>query len=109
VRTTVADVMTTAVVSVSPSTPVPDVASTLFTAAVRAVPVVDADRAMLGVISEADLLAGIAAAEPETRKWWRPRHVHRGVPASRPGRGRRRADERCASSPSARRDGRRRG
>lgn len=84
-RTTVADVMTTAVVSVSPSTPVPDVASTLFTAAVRAVPVVDADRAMLGVISEADLLAGIAAAEPETRKWWRPRHVHRGVPASRPG------------------------
>ena len=85
VRTTVADVMTTGVVSVPPSMPVPDVAATLFTAAVRAVPVLDVDGGLLGVISEADLLSGIAAAEPEPRQWWRPRHVHRGVPAPRPG------------------------
>ena len=50
-RTTVADVMTTAVVSVPPSTPVPDVASTLFTAAVRR-PVFDDDGDLHGVISE---------------------------------------------------------
>jgi CBS domain-containing protein len=37
----VADVMTTEVVSVPPYLPVPDVASTLFNARVRAVPVVD--------------------------------------------------------------------
>jgi CBS domain-containing protein len=84
-KTTVAQVMTTTVASVSPSTSVPDVAATLFTAAVRALPVLDADGALLGVISEADLLAAVAATEPSERRWWRPRHVHRGVPAAHPG------------------------
>jgi CBS domain-containing protein len=83
--TTVADVMTTAVVWVPPSMSVPEVASTLYTAAVRAVPVLGADGQLLGVISEADLLAGIADTEPAPHRWWRPRHVHRGVPAPRPG------------------------
>jgi CBS domain-containing protein len=79
--------MTTTVASVAPSTPVPDVAATLYTAAVRALPVLD-DGVLLGVISEADLLAGIAATEQATepeRRWWRPRHIHRGVPVPRPG------------------------
>ena len=84
-RTTVADVMTTTVASVSPSTSVHDVAATLYTAAVRAVPVLDADGALVGVISEADLLPAVAATEPSERQWWRPRHIHRGVPAARPG------------------------
>ena len=84
-RTTVADVMTTAVVSVPPHTPVPEVASTLFVAAVRAVPVLDDEGDLLGVISEADLMAAIAATEPAEHRWWRPRHVHRGVPVARPG------------------------
>jgi CBS domain-containing protein len=84
-RTTVAQVMTTAVASVSPSTPVPDVAATLYTAAVRAVPVLDADGALLGVISEADLLAVVAATEQSERRWQRPRHLHRGVPEPHPG------------------------
>jgi CBS domain-containing protein len=84
-RTTVADVMTTTVASVSSSTPIPDVASTLFTAAVRAVPVLDPDGALLGVISEADLLPVVAATEQSGRRWWRPRHIHHGVPAPRPG------------------------
>jgi len=81
----VADVMTTTVASVSASTPVQDVASTLFTAAVRAVPVLDADGALLGVISEADLLPVIAATEPSGRRWWRPRHIHHVVPSPHPG------------------------
>ena len=84
-RTNVADVMTTTVASVSPSTPVPDVAATLYTAAVRAVPVLDGDGALLGVVSEADLMPALAATEPSGGRWWRPRHIHRGVPASHPG------------------------
>ena len=84
-RTTVADVMTTAVVSVPAHAPVPEVASTLFVAAVRAVPVLDDEGDLLGVISEADLMAAIAATEPAEHRWWRPRHVHRGVPVARPG------------------------
>jgi CBS domain-containing protein len=87
-KTTVAQVMTTTVASVAPSTPVPDVAATLYTAAVRALPVLD-HGVLLGVISEADLLAGIAATEQDSeqseRRWWRPRHIHRGVPVPRPG------------------------
>jgi CBS domain-containing protein len=84
-RTTVADVMTTAVVSVPPHTPVPEVASTLSEEAVRAVPVLGDEGDLLGVISEADLMATIAATEPAEHRWWRPRHVHRGVPVARPG------------------------
>jgi len=84
-KTTVAEVMTSDVVAVAPSTPVPDVAATLYTAAVRALPVFDEDGRLLGVISEADLLAAVAAPEPSEQRWWRPRHIHRGVPAAHPG------------------------
>ena len=84
-KTTVAEVMTSDVVAVAPSTPVPDVAATLHTAAVRALPVLDEDGSLLGVISEADLLAAVAAPEPSEQRWWRPRHIHRGVPAAHPG------------------------
>jgi len=53
--------------------------------------VVGDEGALLGVISEADLMAAIAESEPVERRWWRPRHVHRGVLVARPGpaRGRR--------------------
>ena len=84
-KTTVAEVMTSDVVAVAPSTPVPDVAATLHTAAVRALPVLDEDGSLLGVISEADLLAAVAAPEQPEQRWWRPRHIHRGVPAAHPG------------------------
>jgi len=84
-KTTVAEVMTTSVASVGPSTPIPDVAATLYTAAVRALPVLDGDGSLLGVISEADLLAAVAAPEHADSGWWRPRHIHRGVPAAHPG------------------------
>jgi len=84
-KTTVAEVMTTSVASVAPSTPIPDVAATLYTAAVRALPVLDQGGSLLGVISEADLLAAVAAPEQLEQRWWRPRHIHRGVPAAHPG------------------------
>ena len=84
-KTTVAEVRTTSVASVAPSTPIPDVAATLHTAAVRALPVLGEDGRLLGVISEADLLAAVAAPEQPEQRWWRPRHIHRGVPAAHPG------------------------
>jgi CBS domain-containing protein len=84
-KTTVAEVMTTSVASVAPSTPIPDVAATLHTAAVRALPVLDEGGSLLGVISEADLLAAVAAPDQSEQRWWRPRHIHRGVPAAHPG------------------------
>ena len=85
-RTTVADVMTTAVVSVPPHAPVPEVASTLFAAAVRAVPVVSDEGDLLGVISEADphghhrgyRARRAPAVASATRAPWRARGPARG-------------------------------
>jgi CBS domain-containing protein len=55
-RWQVADVMTTPVVSVRPDTGYQRVADLLVAHAISAVPVVDADGKVLGVVSEADLL-----------------------------------------------------
>jgi CBS-domain-containing membrane protein len=52
----VRDVMSRQVVSVNGSTPFRDVAEVLYTHAVSAVPVVDGEGHVLGVVSEADLL-----------------------------------------------------
>jgi CBS-domain-containing membrane protein len=86
---TVADVMTTSVVSVSPETPFAEIADVLFTNAVRAVPVLDESGRLLGVISEADLLVTAERGEPEPeRPWWRrrPRHISRSAaPAGKAG------------------------
>jgi CBS-domain-containing membrane protein len=80
-RTTVRDVMTTGVLSVGPDAPFREVATTLFAGAVRAVPVLDADGLLLGVISEADLLATAERLDPAPEySWWRPRPRHIGRP-----------------------------
>ncbi|QFY07983.1 CBS domain-containing protein [Nonomuraea phyllanthi] len=55
-RVTVRDIMTTEVASVNGSTPFKDIAEVLITHGVSAVPVVDAENHVLGVVSEADLL-----------------------------------------------------
>ena len=76
-HTRVSDVMTGAVVSVRPQDEFVEVARTLNAAAVRAVPVLSDGGALLGVVSEADLMA--AAARPAgsgPEPWWRPRHIH---------------------------------
>ncbi len=76
-HTRVSDVMTSAVVSVHPDDGIAEVARTLNAAAVRAVPVLTEGGALLGVVSEADLMA--AAARPAgsgPTPWWRPRHIH---------------------------------
>ncbi|MHA6781784.1 CBS domain-containing protein [Pseudonocardia saturnea] len=86
-QTTVRDVMTTGVLSVGPDAAFTEVARVLSTGAVRAVPVLDQEGRLLGVVSEADLLA---TAEPrQDRPWWRhrPRHTHRTGPQAKVGAG----------------------
>ena len=61
---TVRDVMTTSVLSVPVDTPFTEVARVLFTGDVRAVPVLDRDGALLGVVSEGDLLATAERGDP---------------------------------------------
>ena len=63
-RSTVRDVMTTGVLSVPIDTPFEEVARTLFTGGVRAVPVLDAGGRLLGVVSEGDLLATAERGDP---------------------------------------------
>jgi CBS domain-containing protein len=53
---TVRDVMTRSVVSVHPTTPIKEVAQLLIDNGISGVPVVDVTGAVLGVVSEADLL-----------------------------------------------------
>jgi CBS domain-containing protein len=52
----VRDVMTTEVWSVTPDTPLKEVAAMLVTASVSGVPVCDSDRHVLGVVSERDII-----------------------------------------------------
>jgi CBS domain-containing protein len=52
----VRDVMTTEVVTAEPSTPFKEIAGRLAQHRISAVPVLDADRRVLGVVTEADLL-----------------------------------------------------
>ena len=61
-HTTVAEVMSKRVVSVGPEDSFTDVARLLYTATISAVPVIGPDGDLLGVVSDADLLATAARA-----------------------------------------------
>ncbi|WP_431895249.1 CBS domain-containing protein [Nonomuraea sp. bgisy101] len=71
-RTRVEDVMTRQVISVDFDTPFKDVAETLIQHGISAVPVVDADGRVAGVISEADLLRKEEFRELFYREGYRP-------------------------------------
>lgn len=64
------DLMTTEVVTVRPDTPVPDIAKALIERNVSAVPVVDADGKLLGIVSEGDLLIREEIGSDRPRSWW---------------------------------------
>jgi CBS domain-containing protein len=69
---TVADVMTRDVTSVRPEATYREVVDALVDHRVRAVPVVDAQDRVLGVVSEADLLhkvEAVGAGRPRTLRW----------------------------------------
>ncbi len=67
---TAADVMTSAVVSVRPETSVRDVARLLLDAHISAVPVVGADGALIGMVSEGDLLGRSDGDRLAGQEWW---------------------------------------
>ncbi|GLX01912.1 hypothetical protein Misp02_59980 [Microtetraspora sp. NBRC 16547] len=71
-RVKVKDVMTTHVVSVNGSTPFKDVAEVLIAHSVSAVPVVDGEGHVIGVISEADLLRKEQFKEQYYREGYQP-------------------------------------
>ena len=64
--TLVREVMTTEVVTAEPSTPFKEIAGRLAQHRISAVPVVDADRRVLGIVTEADLL--LKQEQPDPRR-----------------------------------------
>jgi CBS domain-containing protein len=83
-HTSVADVMATDLVTASPDASFAHLAKLLHTAGVRAVPIVDEAGVLMGVVSEADLMA--SAARPDTAPGrWRARHIRRDQPEAKAG------------------------
>jgi CBS domain-containing protein len=66
----VADVMTRKVETVSPSTPVQDIVAKLIQNRISAVPVVDQQDLLVGIVSESDLLHRKEAGTDIRRPWW---------------------------------------
>ncbi|HUC68800.1 MAG TPA: CBS domain-containing protein [Stellaceae bacterium] len=66
----VRELMTTHVVTVSPGTPVHEVAKVLLEHGISAVPVVDSSGAPLGMVSEGDLIGRNEADREARRDWW---------------------------------------
>lgn len=73
---TVADVMTTAVHTATPAMPLKELARVLAEHGLSALPVLDPDGRVVGVVSERDLLAKQAHPIPARRRWWQ-RHPTR--------------------------------
>jgi CBS domain-containing protein len=65
-----ADIMTRDVVTVHPGTSVKEIAETLAANAISAVPVVDGEGHLVGIVSEGDLLHRRETATERRRSWW---------------------------------------
>ncbi len=63
------DLMTAEVVTVPPGAPVPAVARLLSERGISAVPVVDAGGALLGIVTEGDLIRRLAGEEDRPASW----------------------------------------
>jgi CBS domain-containing protein len=64
------DVMTTAVSSVNPDTPISEIAKILRDRGISAVPVVDESGKPVGMVSEGDLIGRDEADREGRRDWW---------------------------------------
>ncbi|MEQ8818508.1 MAG: CBS domain-containing protein [Thalassobaculum sp.] len=64
------DIMTTAVATVPPETTVQDVAKLLLERRISAVPVVDGDGKVLGIVSEGDLMRRPETGTERHPSWW---------------------------------------
>ena len=67
---TAVDIMTVNVISVTPETPVSDIAKLLYTKQISGVPVVDSEKHVLGIVSEGDLIGHAGAIGEQRRSWW---------------------------------------
>ena len=65
-----ADVMVSAVISVRPNTRVEEVASILLANRISAVPVIDEQDELVGIVSESDLMRRSEAGTERSRAWW---------------------------------------
>lgn len=65
-----ADVMTTDVVTVTPESEVREIASLLVEHGISAVPVVDSEQHVLGIVSEGDLIRRIENDSDSRGSWW---------------------------------------
>ncbi|NMI00331.1 CBS domain-containing protein [Pseudonocardia acidicola] len=73
---TVQDVMTRDVLTARPAMPLKEVARVLSEHRISALPVLDVDDRLVGVVSERDLLAKHSGQPPHTAHWWQPRQAH---------------------------------
>ncbi len=64
------DIMVANVITVSPDATVPQVAELLLSNRISAMPVVDEKGALLGIVSEGDLLRRADAGTGHSRSWW---------------------------------------
>lgn len=65
------DVMTTALVTANPDMPVPELARLLLERRISAVPVVDGEGRLLGIVSEGDLIHQLGSERDGRRSWLR--------------------------------------
>src|SRR5690349_10976358 len=65
-----AEFMTRDVFTVGPETPLQDVAKLLVEKRISAAPVIDAERRVVGIVSEGDLLRRQEIATERRRSWW---------------------------------------
>lgn len=65
-----ADVMVTAVITVHPDTSVAKIAEVLLANRISAVPVVNDKGALVGIVSEGDLIHRVEAGTERHRSWW---------------------------------------
>lgn len=64
------DVMTTQVITVAPSTDIRDVAKRLIESGISAVPVVERDGRIVGIVSEGDLMRRAESDTERRSSWW---------------------------------------
>ncbi|MEH6579174.1 MAG: CBS domain-containing protein [Amphritea sp.] len=65
-----ADIMTTDVITVSLTTEIREIAELLLKHRISAVPVVDAEQRVLGIVSEGDLLRRVENDTEQRHSWW---------------------------------------
>ena len=64
------DIMTKTVRFATPTTPVRKIAAAMLRGRISAVPVIDKNRSVIGIVSEADLMRRVESKTARKRAWW---------------------------------------